>query len=177
MANISLITGGVKSGKSRFASQLLLKQSDKPLLIATARRTDAEMSARIDHHIKERDERWRTIEEPLSLGNALLENRDQAVLIDCLGVWLTNLMVETPDSIKQELSNLNRALDQRTQPTVFVSNETGLGVIGADAMTREFVDHLGLLNQAIAERASQVYFCVAGQPLTIKDNSTKPSKN
>lgn len=171
MTNLTLITGGVKSGKSRLGSELLEQRTTTPLLIATASRTDAELSARIDRHISERNSHWQCIEAPLTLPLTLMEN-DRPLLVDCLGTWLTNLLVEQPETLESEVKALLGALESRQSATILISNECGLGVIGADALTRRFVDQQGLLNQAIASIADQVCFCVAGIPSWIK--GTKP---
>ena len=167
MANITLITGGVKSGKSRLAMRLLEEATDSPCLVATARRTDAEMNRRIEHHIASRGEHWQCIETPLELPETLTEFQD-AVVVDCLGTWVTNLLIETPGQLEQRIRDFTAALQQRTQPTLLVSNECGLGVIGADALTRRFVDELGLLNQQVAGLADRVCFCVSGLEHWIK---------
>lgn len=168
MTNIILITGGVKSGKSNLAMRLLEQQTDKPCLIATARRTDAEMGKRIDHHIASRPGHWHCIETPLELPKTLASYQN-AVVVDCLGTWLTNLLVETPNQFDQRIQELIETLRLRTQPTILISNECGLGVIGADALTRRFVDELGLLNQQVAAIATRVCFCVAGLEHWIKN--------
>jgi adenosylcobinamide kinase/adenosylcobinamide-phosphate guanylyltransferase len=167
MTNITLITGGVKSGKSRLAMRLLEQESSTPCLIATARRTDTEMGKRIDHHIASRPDHWQCIETPLELPAALSRFQD-AVVVDCLGTWLTNLLIEAPEQLDQHIHNLIDTLQQRTQPTILISNECGLGVIGADSLTRRFVDELGLLNQQISALATRVCLCVAGLEHWIK---------
>lgn len=167
MPELILVTGGVKSGKSRLAMNCLTRLTTTPTLIATARRTDAEMSARIDRHIADRDDHWHTLEAPLQLPEALA-NTPAPVLVDCMGVWLTNVLVEVPDQTHSFIDQLLHALDNRTYATVLVSNESSLGVIGADALTRRCIDELGLLNQALARRASHVVMSVVGLPQWLK---------
>lgn len=167
MAEVTLITGGVKSGKSRLGSQLLEQHTDSPCIVATARRTDSEMSQRIDQHQRDRGAHWRCVEAPLAIAQALRSHAGP-VLIDCLGVWLTNLLIEKPDEVPSYQQELLTALQARTSPTVVVSNECGLGVIGADALTRCFVDALGLYNQRLANLADQVILTAAGQALWLK---------
>jgi adenosylcobinamide kinase/adenosylcobinamide-phosphate guanylyltransferase len=170
MQELYLITGGVKSGKSSLGLKVLATLTDKPMLIATARRTDAEMSQRIDHHIASRPNHWVCAEYPLDLPQALKEY-DCPLLVDCLGVWLTNVLVEQPETLASYKSNLIESLKHRNAATVIISNESGLGVIGADSLTRTFVDELGLLNQDIAKLAQHKAFCISGQPLWLKGTS------
>lgn len=167
MPELILVTGGVKSGKSRLAMTCLTQLTASPTLVATARRTDAEMSARIDRHIADRDDRWQAIEAPLHLADTLA-NTPAPVLVDCVGVWLTNVLVEAPDQASAFIDEFLQALDNRSTATVLVSNESSLGVIGADALTRRCIDELGLLNQTLARRASHVVMSVVGLPQWLK---------
>lgn len=167
MTELILITGGVKSGKSQLAMRCLSTFTSQPCLLATARRTDDEMSQRIDRHIADRGQHWQTIETPLALPEALEEHR-RPLLVDCLGVWLTNILVEQPHQLESRRSDLLTALRARAHPTVLVTNESGLGVIGANALTRRFIDELGLMNQAIAQQASHVALSVVGIPQWLK---------
>ena len=167
MTPLILVTGGVKSGKSQFAADCLSALTEQPLIIATARRLDAELSARIDRHLAARPKHWQTLEAPIALPEALA-NEPRPALVDCLGVWLTNILFEQPQTLEQQIAELIDALQQRTAATVLVSNECGLGVIGADAFTRNYVDQLGLLNQAVARYASHVVLTVAGLPQWLK---------
>ncbi|WP_187265522.1 bifunctional adenosylcobinamide kinase/adenosylcobinamide-phosphate guanylyltransferase [Reinekea thalattae] len=168
MAIITLVLGGIKSGKSKTGMNCIEQITDQPCIIATARRTDGEMGQRIDQHIAERGEHWQCIEAPLALADALTASQGP-VLVDCLGTWVTNLLIEQPDQLQAEIDKLLSALIQRTDDTVLISNESGLGVIGIDKITRQFVDQLGLLNQAIASHAQRVCFCVAGIENWLKD--------
>ena len=170
-ATLVLITGGVKSGKSTLACRCADYFSETPIMIATARRFDHEFNARIQRHIDDRPAYWQTIEEPLNLAVHLDEQADQTVVIDCLGVWLTNLLVEIPDQRIAKTAEFMAALARRTQPTIIVSNESGFGVIGADGLTREFVDELGLLNQAVAKQATHFATNFSGFPVWLKGNA------
>jgi len=170
-ATLVLITGGVKSGKSTLACRCADSFSEAPIMIATARRFDHEFNARIQRHIDDRPAYWQTIEEPLNLAVHLDEQADQTVVIDCLGVWLTNLLVEIPDQRIAKTAEFMAALARRTQPTIIVSNESGFGVIGADGLTREFVDELGLLNQAVAKQATHFTTNFSGFPVWLKGNA------
>jgi len=127
------------------------------------------MSARIDRHIADRPEHWSSIETPIELPSALIEHQ-QPLLIDCLGVWLTNILVEQPNALPHYKEALLASLIQRTTATVIISNESGLGVIGASALTRQFVDELGLLNQQIAQLADHMAMSISGQTLWLKGN-------
>lgn len=147
--------------------QCLEAMTQSPQIIATARRIDDAMSQRIDRHQHDRGPHWRCVEAPIDLPAALAA-LEGPVLIDCLGVWLTNLLVETPATAKESINVFLDTLSHRQWPTVVVSNESGLGVIGADALTREFVDELGLLNQQVAKLATRMAFTVSGQPLWLK---------
>jgi adenosylcobinamide kinase/adenosylcobinamide-phosphate guanylyltransferase len=165
----TLVLGGARSGKSRFAEGLVIDSGLKPVYVATAGAGDAEMAARIEEHRRRRGERWLTIEEPVNLAAVLgeLARPDAAVLVDCLTLWLTNLMMRGID-IGVEVEELAGVIPALGGPVVFVSNEVGLGLVPDNPMGRAFRDHAGRLNQAVAERASQVFFTVAGLPLALK---------
>jgi adenosylcobinamide kinase/adenosylcobinamide-phosphate guanylyltransferase len=166
-----LVTGGVKSGKSQLAYRCAESLSPTPVMIATARRFDNEFNDRIQRHIDDRPAHWQTIEAPIDLATSLIEQKNQTVVIDCLGVWLTNLLVEVPELRLEKTNQFLDALSRRTQPTIIVSNESGFGVIGADAITRQFVDELGLLNQTIAKRATHFATNFSGFPVWLKGNA------
>ena len=163
---ITLVLGGVRSGKSVYAERLFEDQT--AVYIATAEPIDKTMSARIETHQERRGSNWQTIEAPIDLAAAIVANREQPTLVDCLGVWLGNLM-HHQELIEQRFDALYDALQQaRTTPLVLVSHEVGLGGIGASREVRAFADHLGSLNQHIAQLASQVTFVVAGCPTHLK---------
>lgn len=169
LPRIVLILGGARSGKSRFAETLVAQASAKALYIATAERRDAEMAARIAAHRARRGAAWTTIEEPLELVNRLLElpSGSPPVLVDCLTLWLSNLMEANRD-IGFETERLCSALTQVTPPVVLVANEVGLGIVPDNALARAFRDHAGRLNQSIAAIAERVVFMAAGLPMTLK---------
>ncbi len=175
MSATVFVLGGVKSGKSRLGMQCLEAITDQPLLLATARHTDAEMSERIARHVADRPDHWHCLECPLDLPETLA-SQNRPLLVDCIGVWLTNVLVEQPDQLHTRTDALLSALAARTQDTVIISNESSLGVIGASALTRQFIDQQGLLNQRIAQLADHVAMTIAGQPLWLKgqfDNSSQ----
>ncbi len=164
---ITLILGGARSGKSAHA-QALAAASELPVtVIATAQARDAEMAARIARHRAERPAGWITLEEPLHLA-AALESISGLALVDCLTLWLLNLLEAGEEVFERERALLLQALERRQQPTLLVANEVGLGVIPMGALTRRYVDEAGRLNQAVAQRADQVLFIAAGLPLTLK---------
>ncbi|NHN87254.1 bifunctional adenosylcobinamide kinase/adenosylcobinamide-phosphate guanylyltransferase [Acetobacter conturbans] len=166
---IELVLGGARSGKSRYAEGVV-KACSAPswVYIATGRAWDDEMRERIALHQVDRGEGWQTIEEPLDLSAALETAGDRPVLIDCLTLWLTNLLLEEYD-IQPQTATLQMVLSRRKALTVLVGNEVGLGIVPENALARRFRDEAGRLHQAIAAQADRVTLCVAGIPLTIKD--------
>lgn len=165
----TLVLGGARSGKSTFAETLVLGSGLKPVYVATASADDDEMSARIEEHRKRRGEDWVTIEEPVNLSAVLaqLSRPDTAVLVDCLTLWLSNLMMrDIPVAI--EMAGLTDTIARLEGPVVFVSNEVGLGLVPDNELGRAFRDQAGRLNQAVAAVARQVHFVAAGLPLTLK---------
>jgi adenosylcobinamide kinase/adenosylcobinamide-phosphate guanylyltransferase len=167
--DLTLILGGARSGKSRHAERLVLASGLTPVYVATAQALDAEMAARIAQHRARRVASWRAIEEPVDLVEVLLgECRPgHAVLVDCLTLWLTNLMV-AQRPVEAHCARLVELLPALPGPVVLVSNEVGLGVVPTDAMARAFIEHAGSLHQRIAEQADVVVFMAAGLPLHLK---------
>ena len=164
--SVTLILGGARSGKSALAERLTLAAGPAPLYIATAEAWDDEMRARIALHRAQRDgQGWRTIEAPISMPQALGETSGP-VLVDCLTLWLTNLMLGEHD-IEAATTALLAALE-RPALTVLVANEVGLGIVPDNALARRFRDAAGRLNQTIAARADTVVFTAAGLPLVLK---------
>ncbi len=164
-SHLTLVLGGARSGKSRYAEALITRLPPPWLYIATAQAFDDEMRARIAEHRTRRAPGWRTVEAPLTLPEALHDANNAPVLVDCLTLWLTNLMLADADIAAAE-SALDAALD-RTAPTVLVSNEVGLGIVPDNALARRFRDHAGLLHQRLAARAGRVVLTVAGLPLFV----------
>jgi adenosyl cobinamide kinase/adenosyl cobinamide phosphate guanylyltransferase len=163
-----LILGGARSGKSRHAEALLTRHPAPWTYLATAQAFDEEMRSRIAEHRGRRDEGWHTVEAPLDLAGALREAGPRPVLVDCLTLWLTNLMLGEHD-IPAATAALEAALAARVAPTVLVANEVGLGIVPDNALARAFRDQAGLLNQRIAALAGTVLFIAAGLPLTLKE--------
>lgn len=168
-AKITLILGGARSGKSRLAEELAQKRDGQLVYIATAEAWDDEMRARIAEHKARRGDRWHDIEAPIAITEALrtLPADTGAVLVDCLTLWLSNLMHANRD-IAMETADLLAALDAVRFPVLLVSNEVGLGIVPDNRLARDFRDHQGRLNQAVAARADHVVFMAAGLPLILK---------
>lgn len=177
LAPVTLVLGGARSGKSRHAESLVESQPGPCLYLATAEAGDAEIAERIRHHQARRGPRWQTLEEPLDLCGALagLARPGATVLVDCLTLWLSNLMGAERD-IAAERAKLIDSLPALAGPVVFVSNEVGLGIHPANALARRFVDEAGRLNQEVAAAAQSVVYLVAGLPTHLK-NEQQGSEN
>jgi adenosylcobinamide kinase / adenosylcobinamide-phosphate guanylyltransferase len=167
----TFVLGGARSGKSRYAESLVTAHPKPWVYIATAEARDDEMAARIAAHKARREAGWQTIEAAHELPEALgAAPRGAAVLVDCLTLWLSNLMHGAFDIDKMTL-RLEEALHARVGTTVLVSNEVGLGLVPDNTLGRAFRDAQGTLNQRLAAHAGRVVFMVAGQPLTVKGTS------
>jgi adenosylcobinamide kinase/adenosylcobinamide-phosphate guanylyltransferase len=169
-SSITLVLGGARSGKSRFAEGLLADRAGRRVYVATAEPGDAEMQARIRGHRDRRGSGWRTVEAPVDIVPALEGAGEDAVLLDCLTLWLSNLMAAGRD-VERAGAELCAALARAPGPVVLVSNEVGLGIVPDNALARDFRDHAGRLNQTIAATATRVYFLAAGLPLVLKDQA------
>ncbi len=169
LPRLSLVLGGARSGKSWHAERLVLASGLAPVYVATAEALDQEMAARIAEHRARRGGDWRTVEEPVDLIGVLEREcaPGRVLLVDCLTLWLTNLMVRER-SVDAEIEHLIAAFASLRGAAVLVSNEVGQGVVPADAMARAFVDHAGRLHQRIAEVADAVVFMTAGLPQRLK---------
>ena len=171
VAKLSLVLGGARSGKSRYAEGLItaLPPPWKPpwTYVATAEAGDAEMAERIAAHRARRGASWRTIEAPRDLAHSLRTCKAAPVLVDCLTLWLSNLMLAGAD-IDAAFDRLHDALTTINAPVVTVANEVGSGIVPDHALGRRFRDMQGLLNQRIAARADRVVLVVAGLPLALK---------
>lgn len=183
---ISLVLGGARSGKSAHAEMLAADSArdgaKDVVYIATAQARDAEMAERIGIHRQRRDARWSTVEEPLALGREIRRwsAPDRVVLVDCLTVWLSNLLfseqrdypevgrIVPPDSYGYERQSLLDALRDAAGDIILVSNEVGMGIVPQGAISRWFVDEAGRLNQAVAARSHRAVFVVAGLPMMLK---------
>ncbi|GAC1347457.1 MAG: bifunctional adenosylcobinamide kinase/adenosylcobinamide-phosphate guanylyltransferase [Acetobacteraceae bacterium] len=162
---LTLVLGGARSGKSRHAEALLTALPAPWIYVATAQAFDDEMRERVALHRASRGPGWRTVEEPLDVAGAL--SAGEPALVDCLTLWLTNLMLGEHD-IAAALDAVEAALAARSAPTVLVANEVGLGIVPDNALARRFRDEAGRLNQRMAARADAVVLTVAGLPLRVK---------
>ncbi|MBI4274802.1 MAG: bifunctional adenosylcobinamide kinase/adenosylcobinamide-phosphate guanylyltransferase [Rhizobiales bacterium] len=167
-ARLTLVLGGARSGKSRYAESLIAALPPPWVYVATAQALDAEMAERIAAHQARRGDDWRTIEAPRDLGCALATCGNAPALVDCLTLWLSNAMLADVD-IDVEIARLDEALAQGAGPVVLVANEVGLGIVPDNALARKFRDLQGALNQRIAARADRVVLVVAGIPIIVKD--------
>ena len=164
-----LVLGGARSGKSAYAQRIAERSGADPHLLATAEACDAEMKERIDRHRADRGAGWTTVEEPLAIAERLsrIAGAGRIVVVDCLTLWLANLMGAggDPDAASRKLSELVPDLGG---PAIFVSNEVGGGIVPDNALARSFRDHQGRLNQAMASACDRVVLVTAGCPLQIK---------
>ncbi|HZK53912.1 MAG TPA: bifunctional adenosylcobinamide kinase/adenosylcobinamide-phosphate guanylyltransferase [Desulfosporosinus sp.] len=188
MSQFTFITGGARSGKSRFA-ELLAAHTKRPVIyIATAQILDGEMALRVKKHQQQRPSTWRLIEEPRNILDTLLKLKDEdgIILLDCVTLWLTNLLLEgyvqddhdclnntlEPQILKsvQEVAQLARDIKPKV---IFVSNEVGQGIVPENALARAYRDLAGRSNQILARSADQVYMVVAGIPMELKHSGEK----
>ena len=165
----TLVLGGARSGKSCFAERLARESGLARVYLATATAGDDEMHARIAHHRTQRGDGWRTVEEPLALVDALSRHAGEGrvVLVDCLTLWLSNLMHASRD-VEAETGTLAEWLSDTRHSVLLVSNEVGLGLVPETPLGREFRDAQGRLNQAVAVAVPNVAFIAAGLPLWLK---------
>ena len=166
---IVLVLGGARSGKSVFAEDLIAKSGLSKVYVATGQAFDREMSDRIDIHKERRGKEWSTVEDPFDLAGVLETNAapDKAVLVDCLTLWVTNLMMQDKNVV-EEGDLLAATLPLLSGLIVLVSSEVGMGLVPDNYMARAFRDHAGRLHQQIATIADEVYFVAAGLPLKMK---------
>lgn len=171
-SSITLVLGGVRSGKSRYAQQLAERES-RVIFVATAEASDDEMHRKIERHRRDRPAEWITVEEPLELVQVLAEKAldCDVMVVDCLTVFAANLLeIEGDDqsAIEQRVEALCVALQSASCSVVLVSNEVGSGVVPAYPMGRRYRDLLGEINQSVARIADDVVLMVAGLPLALK---------
>lgn len=167
-AILTLVLGGARSGKSRYAEWLIETYPPPWIYVATAEAKDEEMAERIAAHEARRGADWQTVEAPHALADALTAvPPGAAVLVDCLTLWLSNVMERDAD-IDAQTAALKETLSQRAGPVVLVSNEVGLGIVPENALARQFRDLQGRLNQELAAQAERVVMMVAGVPVPVK---------
>ena len=168
---IVLVGGGARSGKSRFALEYSERHGGSLGFLATGEARDEEMRARIERHQQERGSGWMTVEEPLDLAGALAReaSRFDLLLVDCLTLWLSNVLLHPERDALKELHGLAECLKNWRGPSlVLITNEVGLGIVPENPLAREFRDLAGELNQAVARAADEVYWMVFGVPMTVK---------
>jgi adenosylcobinamide kinase / adenosylcobinamide-phosphate guanylyltransferase len=166
---LTLVLGGARSGKSRYAESLITASAPPWIYVATAAAGDAEMAARIAMHQARRGAGWHTVEAPHDLAASLTRiGNDAPILVDCLTLWLSNRVLAGAD-VDTETTRFEASLGGRQAPVVMVSNEVGLGIVPDNELARRFRDLQGRLNQRMAARAGRVVLMVAGLPLVVKD--------
>jgi adenosylcobinamide kinase/adenosylcobinamide-phosphate guanylyltransferase len=166
-----LIGGGARSGKSRYALEYAEEHSRCPAFVATCEARDEEMRDRIERHRRERSARWTTLEEPLDLVSVIEREapRFDLLLVDCLTLWLSNVLLHPERDARAELSRFARCLESWSGPAlVLITNEVGQGIVPESPLAREFRDLAGEMNQAAARAAGEVYWMLFGVPLKIK---------
>lgn len=169
----TLILGGVKSGKSRLAEQRAINSKLAVCYVATARADDSEMQQRIALHQQQRPAHWTTVEVPLNLAAALQQqdDSDKCILVDCLTLWLTNLLLTDDENLlTNEIQQLLETLPTLQADIILVSNETSMGIVPMGELTRRFCDEAGRLHQQLAVLMDNVILTVAGLPHALKGN-------
>jgi adenosylcobinamide kinase/adenosylcobinamide-phosphate guanylyltransferase len=167
---IYYITGGERSGKSRYAQQLALELTDTPVYIATSRIWDANFGERVQRHKNERDERWTNVEEEKELSKLDLKNK--VAVVDCVTLWLTNFFVDAKNDVAEALTQAKAEFDKfsKSEGTlIIISNEIGMGVHATTETGRKFVELQGWMNQYIAAKADKAMLMVSGIAVTIKE--------
>jgi len=172
---IELVLGGARSGKSRYAEQQAINSGKQVVYIATAEAGDDEMQQRINLHRQARPQEWSTVEEPIRLAETIqkYDKQDCYLLIDCLTLWLSNLLFDKKGELQQavfekQTTKLFEVLSNFSGQIILVSNELGSGLVAMDKMTRRFVDEAGFLNQKIASLSDKVVLVTAGLPQVLK---------
>ena len=169
MAKITFITGGQRSGKSRYAQELAEQISNEPVYLATAHIWDADFEQRVKRHQSDRGEKWTTIEEEIEIGSLTLDGK--TVLLDCITLWLTNIFYKNKSDVNQSLEKAKEVWEnfvKKDITLIVVSNELGMGVHPENELARKFADLQGWMNQHIAQTADEVFLMVSGIPLKIK---------
>lgn len=178
MPNFTLITGGARSGKSTFAEKYAAHLGLPVIYIATAQIFDDEMAQRVKKHRQQRPEHWQVIEEPYAIQSALenLQDKNAVVLLDCVTLWLSNLLLkalkpsEAEDYILKEVQKVALLAKEITPPVIMVTNEVGQGIVPENALARTYRDLAGKANQLLARQADKLYWVVAGYPVEIKQS-------
>jgi adenosylcobinamide kinase/adenosylcobinamide-phosphate guanylyltransferase len=183
MSHTIFITGGACSGKSEFAEKLAKGFGEQLCYLATARTLDSEMAERVRRHRERRGVKWQTIEEPVNLPQALVrsDGQYQAILVDCITLWLSNLLFKYEKSgvniearILEDVQRLNTTMQGMVTPVIVVSNEVGMGIVPENSLARLFRDIAGRTNQILASAADEVHAVISGIPLRLKYTSQNP---
>jgi len=166
----TLVLGGARSGKSHYAEQTVDQLQRQVIYIATAEAGDQEMQQRINLHRAQRPATWQLVEEPINLSEALLksDNNTNVILVDCLTLWLSNVLAENDSNTQAKVDELVDAVSQVSTELVMVSNEVGQGVVPMGKLTRKFVDESGRMHQKLAQVCEHVVFITAGLPQILK---------
>jgi len=174
---VVVVTGGARSGKSRFAKELAKQSGGEVVFVATASAQDEEMIRRIERHRRSRPRQWKMVEEEVDLVGVIdvLGEESKTVIIDCITLWLSNLIERghRDKEILQETKRLSRALLQSPHTVILVTNDVGSGIVPENALARRFRDLAGEVNQILASSSQEVYLMVAGIPVKIKPNKPK----
>jgi adenosylcobinamide kinase/adenosylcobinamide-phosphate guanylyltransferase len=169
-----LVLGGARSGKTGYAERLAMRAGEKPAYLATAEALDGEMRDRVQTHQRQRQGRFATIEEPIRLGQSIVAaaREHDVILVDCLTLWITNLLGANKDvaAAVEDLAGVLLQLDQTS--VILVSNEVGLGIVPDNPMARSFRDLAGSAHQRLAEICTDVHFIIAGLPMVLKGSAT-----
>ena len=180
-SRVTFVFGGARSGKSRFSQKLGESVPGKRLFIATAQPLDDEMKKRIESHRTSRGKNWATIEEPLEISKAIRENGNEypLILIDCLTIWISNLLERfggDEEKILEEVRSIEEAIKESDGRFIVVSNEVGMGIVPENKMARQFRELLGIVNQRMAELSDRVILMASGVPMVLKGQATNPAK-
>ncbi len=169
---VIFITGGCRSGKSRYALDYVNQHFLKKLYLASCEALDEEMAQRIEHHKKMRGPEWHTIEEPVEIVDKIRQYGDkvEVILLDCITLWLSNILMkwDSDSRIMDEVDRFVNMIKQSPTSFIIVSNEVGMGIVPAEPLGRRFRDLSGMVNQKIAEVADTVIYMVSGIPLFLK---------
>ncbi len=168
------ITGGCRSGKSRYALDYANRRFSEKIFLATCEPLDEEMAHRVENHRRTRGPEWRTIEEPIEIVDKIGQHEEEetVILLDCVTLWISNLLLKWDDDrrVLGEVSRLIESIKKSKASFLLVSNEVGMGIVPADPISRRFRDLAGWANQKIAEAADTAIFMVSGIPLFLKGN-------
>ena len=176
MSKKTLVLGGIKSGKSRYAETIASQWKGPKHLIATATANDDEMQARIERHKKERDAQFDVVEEPIYLGDAISQrNNSECLVVDCLTLWITNLLLMSDGNTSFEIERASflDAVKTSSSRILIVSNESNMGIIPLGELSRRYCDEIGLIHQELGALCDEVFLMVAGIPLQVKPGNTQ----